>query len=371
MHPALLPALWYWLILLVEVVGVSTALVHIVLHKRDSRAAAYWVALVALVPLLGPLLYLLLGINLIHRSGRLYRQVASKAAETAAGYMPHELPEWETEVRAMPGLVHSLKTVSRFTLVGGNSAVLLRDGDAAMPAMIAAIDNAKSSVSLCSYIFEALGVGLNIIEALERAMKRGVQVRVIVDDAGTRYSKPNIIGELKRRNIVVRRFMPSRLLVRLLTMNLRNHRKIMVVDGRIGFTGGMNIRQGNMLREATENPTQDLHFRFEGPIVGQMQRVFMEDWHYCDGSWLRGPAWRRTARNSRRRWTSRGRDAAARRAREARGAGGWRGAARHARWNGPRRRTLVRGGRPACRGGRPRVRSNKDVIPAAPRPCAE
>jgi cardiolipin synthase len=289
--PPLLPTLWYWLILIVEVVGVTTALVHVVLYKRDPRAAAYWVALVALVPLLGPLLYLLLGINLIHRSGRFYRQVASSTAETAVGYMPHELPVWETEVRAMPGLVHSLKTLSRFTLVGGNTTTLLRDGDAAMPAIIAAIDAAQASVALSTYIFEAQGVGLCIIEALERAVQRGVLVRVIVDDAGTRYSKPNIIHELDRRGIVVRRFMPRRLHMRLLTMNLRNHRKIMVMDGRIGFTGGMNIRQGNMLSEATEHPTQDLHFRFEGPVVGQMQRVFMEDWHYCDGSWLRGPEW--------------------------------------------------------------------------------
>ncbi len=291
MPPAILPTLWYWLLLIIEVFGVSAALLHIVLHKRDSRAAAYWVALVALVPLLGPLLYLLLGINLIRRSGRLYRQVASKAAESAAGYMPHELPEWETEVRSMPGLVHSLKTVSRFTLVGGNAITMLRNGDEAMPAVIAAISAAQSSVALCTYIFEAQGVGLQVIEALERAVQRGVLVRVIVDDAGTRYSKPNIIRELARHGIEVRRFMPRQLLVRLLTMNLRNHRKIIVVDGRIAFTGGMNIRQGNMLSEGTAHPTQDLHFRIEGPVVGQMQRVFTEDWHYCDGAWLSGAVW--------------------------------------------------------------------------------
>jgi cardiolipin synthase A/B len=289
--PSLLPSIWYWLLLVIEVVGVSAALIHVVLFKRDPRSAAYWVALVALVPLVGPLLYLLLGINLIRRSGQLYRQAASAWGDADLGYIPHVLPEWETEVQAMPGLVHCLKAVSRFTLLGGNSAKMLRNGEEAMPAIIAAIDSATLSISLCTYIFEAHGVGLSVIEALERAVHRGVLVRVIVDDAGTRYSRPNIIRELKRRGIVVRRFMPQRFLIRLLTMNLRNHRKIMVVDGRIGFTGGMNIRQGNMLSEATDHPTQDLHFRFEGPVVGQLQRVFIEDWQYCDGTCLHGPAW--------------------------------------------------------------------------------
>ena len=113
----------------------------------------------------------------------------------------------------------------------------------------------------------------------------------MVDDAGTRYAFPPITRILTERGIRVERFMPHRFILRLLTMNLRNHRKIMVVDGRTGFTGGMNIRQGNMLLENPKSPVQDTHFRVEGPVVRQLQRAFAEDWGFCAGEVLQGDLW--------------------------------------------------------------------------------
>jgi len=85
--------------------------------------------------------------------------------------------------------------------------------------------------------------------------------------------------------------MPHRFVLRLLTMNLRNHRKILVVDGMLGFTGGMNIRQGNMLAENPKSPVRDMHFRMEGPVVRQLQRAFAEDWAFCADEVLSGDLW--------------------------------------------------------------------------------
>lgn len=286
-----LPTAWHWTLLALEVVAAGGALIHVILRKNDPRAAGYWVALITLVPLLGAVLYLLLGINIIRRSGRRYREAVALSYGDGGRYMPHLLPEWETEVQSMPGLVHSLKSLSRLALVGGNSVELLRNGEEAMPAMIQAIDQAQQSVSLISYIFEAHGVGGKIADALQRAVERGVEVCVMVDAAGTRYSWPPIISHLTRRGIQARRFSPARLYDQLQTLNLRNHRKLMIVDGMIGFTGGMNIRQGNMLSENPSHPVQDLHFRVRGPVVTQMQRVFSEDWHFCTGQWLHGERW--------------------------------------------------------------------------------
>ncbi|MDB6140427.1 MAG: Cardiolipin synthetase [Verrucomicrobiaceae bacterium] len=287
-----LPPFWRWILAIVELVSVVAALLHVLLRKKDPRAAAYWVALIILVPLLGPVLYLLLGINIIRRSGRRYRDaVPIDSQGRLSSYVASLLPEWETEVQSMPGLVTSLNTLSRMSLVGGNAVAVLRNGTEVMPAMLEAIDGATTSVSLLSYIFEVKGVGLRFVEALERAVKRGVKVRVMIDDAGTRYAWPPVTGELSRRGITVRRFMPIRFIGRLLTMNLRNHRKIMVVDGRVGFTGGVNIRQGNMLEEHPEHPVQDLHFRVQGPVVMQMQQAFGEDWQFCTGEVLEGKEW--------------------------------------------------------------------------------
>ncbi len=287
-----LPTVWEWTLALIELVSVAMALPHVLLRKKDPRAAAYWVALIILVPFLGPLLYLLLGINIIRRSGRRYRDAVPVDSQgRLASYVASLLPEWETEVQSMPGLVNSLNTLSRMNLVGGNSVTVLHNGKEVMPAMLEAIDSATSSISLLSYIFEVKGIGLQFVEALERAVKRGVEVRVMIDDAGTRYAWPPVTSELLRRGITVRRFMPNHFIGRLLTMNLRNHRKIMVVDGRIGFTGGVNIRQGNMLEEQPDHPVQDLHFKVQGPVVMQMQQVFGEDWQFCTGEVLEGKPW--------------------------------------------------------------------------------
>ncbi len=286
-----LPTAWTWFLLTLEIVVAGGALVHVVLRKNDPRAAGYWVALIALVPLLGAALYWLLGINIIRRSGRRYRAAVSQSGPDAPLSLPHLLTEMEDEVQAMPGLVHSLTKLSRLDLVGGNAIEMLSNGDEAMPAMISAIEQAQSSISLISYIFESQGIGGRIIDALCDATKRGVQVCVIVDAAGARYSKPSIIRVLKKRGINVKRFTPAGWMTRIQTANLRNHRKLLIIDGRITFTGGMNIREGNMLSENPHYPVQDTHFRVRGPVVTQMQRIFAEDWQFCTGSWLSGSAW--------------------------------------------------------------------------------
>ncbi len=282
----------HWYLLALEVLAAGGALVHVILRKRDPRAAAYWIAIILLVPLAGAALYLLLGINIIRRSARFYREAAGlDHAAVAGGAVPATAFEPEPEVIAMGTLLDSLRKLSRLDATSGNAVHILRNGDEAMPAMLEAIDRARESVCLGTYIFELQGIGSRFVDALERAKGRGVEVRVMVDDAGTRYAWPPVTTELRRRGVRVARYMPNRFILRLITMNMRNHRKILVIDGREGFTGGMNIRQGNMLLERPRYPVQDIHFRVRGPAVAQMQRMFAEDWHFCTGEVLAGPRW--------------------------------------------------------------------------------
>ncbi len=123
--------------------------------------------------------------------------------------------------------------------------------------MLAAIDSANKSISLVSYIFDNDPSGNQFIGALRRAIEeRGVEVRVLVDAAGTRYSFPPITHVLRHAKIPFARFLPSSLLQpwRVATINLRNHRKVLVIDGHIAFTGGMNIRHGNVLASRPKKP---------------------------------------------------------------------------------------------------------------------
>jgi cardiolipin synthase len=129
------------------------------------------------------------------------------------------------------------------------------------------------------------------MQALQSAVKRGVEVRVLIDDTGARYSFPSIVRALRRADLRVERFLPALTPLRLMFANLRNHRKILVADGRVAFTGGMNIREGHELRPKPKHPVQDLQFRVEGPVVAQVQEVFTDDWAFTCGEALRGEKW--------------------------------------------------------------------------------
>lgn len=266
------------------------AVFHVLIRHRDHRSAGFWIALILFSPGLGACLYALLGINRMRRKGLHYRGGPAAWREPA--------PACPLFARAAGhasesdcALAATLDRISRFHFAEGNRIEPLQNGDEAMPAMLDAVRAARTSISLSSYIFEARGIGADFVTELAAARNRGVEVRVIVDDAGTRYSWPPVTRELRRLGVPVRRFMPNRLVLRLLTLNLRNHKKILVVDGLTAFTGGMNIREGNMLARRPPHPVRDLHFRVTGPVVSQLQRAFAEDWQFCAGENLQGEAW--------------------------------------------------------------------------------
>ena len=263
--------------------------VHILLHKRDSRAATLWIGFVWLLPLLGLVLYLALGINRIRRHA-----VSLGVHGTFRRPVPDDLGEPEhAGAEHLQQLARVVSRVVAQPLTAGNKIEPLVNGDEAFPAMLAAIESAKTSVSLGTYIFDNDASGGKFVAALERAVQRGVLVRVLIDAAGARYSWPPITRRLRQARIPCARFLPTSLFTpwRVATINLRNHRKSLVVDGRIAFTGGMNIRQGNMISETPRRPVRDLHFRVTGPVVAELQEAFANDWAFTTGEVLDGDIW--------------------------------------------------------------------------------
>ena len=262
---------------------------HALLNKRDSRAATLWLGIIWFLPLLGPIFYLALGVNRIRR-----RAVKLGVHKTFSRDIPENLGESEHD--GAEHLKHIARVVNRIatqSLTAGNKIEPLVNGDAAFPAMLAAIESAKKSITLCTYIFDNDASGQKFIDALERAVQRGVAVRVLVDSAGTRYSWPPITWKLQRAKIPFAKFLPASVFTpwRVATINLRNHRKSLVVDGQTGFTGGMNIRHGNVLGDKPKSPVQDLHFRVEGPVVAELQEAFANDWAFTTDEILDGELW--------------------------------------------------------------------------------
>jgi cardiolipin synthase len=287
-----------WIAASVHVVLAGGVSAHIILTKEDVRAAIGWTGLVWLTPVVGSLMYLFFGVNRISRRAGRMRGRPLLARVAHGGVTPHAVAHTRPAVPVPAGIPLSVQPIA--TLVGtvtGSPLALdcavdpLVDGDCAYPAMLAAIDGATRSVALATYIFDRGAAGTQFVDALARAVERGVAVRVLIDGVGARYSHPPIIAALRARQVPVAAFLPPLIPIPHPYFNLRNHRKLMVVDGTIGFCGGMNIRDACLLALHRSDATQDLHFRIRGPVVRQLLSAFAFDWHFTTKEVLAGNGW--------------------------------------------------------------------------------
>ncbi len=257
---------------------------HALIFKREARSAALWVIVIWVLPALGPILYLVLGINRVERrAARLRRRVERYRS------LPQQ-PPGEPGTHLAP-LARLVGEVVQRPLLGGNAVEPLVDGAQAYPAMLEAIGAARTSIAMASYIFDGNGIGEQFVAALAAAAKRGVEVRVLIDDVDARFSRSSAVKPLRRAGVQVAVFNPPLVPARLHALNLRNHRKILVADGALGFTGGMNVDCRYWRPEEPEQAFRDLHFRLRGPVVAHLAEVFAEDWQFAAGEALRGERW--------------------------------------------------------------------------------
>jgi len=265
---------------------------HVIVRKRDVRAAIGWVGLIWLVPGLGAFLYALLGLNRIRRRASQLHRDRRRLALSTPGALRIARPGTSTSV-AVELLPQARlgEIVSGRPLLTRNRVELLENGDQAYPAMLAAICEAKHSVALASFIFGDDAAGRPFVEALAAARARGVEVRVLIDGVGVRYTWPPVHRALRRAAVRAELFLPRFSQAGLAFFNLRNHRKMLTVDGRIAFAGGMNIQARNIHADQPPRMVRDTHFRIDGPLVGQVQEAFAEDWAFATGEVLDGPLW--------------------------------------------------------------------------------
>ncbi|MBV2180944.1 MAG: cardiolipin synthase [Castellaniella sp.] len=275
------------------IIGVFTA-IHAAMNKNDVRAAIAWVGVILMSPLLGPFLYLVAGINRIRHD-----QLSTQRSRLIKDYVNHAREPFHDVASLAGPQFTSLRVlgdrISRFPLHDGNHITLLDSGDEAYPAMLQAIDSAAHCIALQSYIFDHDRIGLQFAQALQRAHERGVAVRVLIDSVGAKYSHPPIVHLLRRHGIRTELFMSNLLGLRMPYANLRSHRKILFIDGHLGFMGGMNIRESFMSSLAGRHAARDTHFRVEGPVATQLFAVFANDWEFATRERLRIEDWCRTS----------------------------------------------------------------------------
>ncbi|MFW5997788.1 MAG: phospholipase D-like domain-containing protein [Desulfovermiculus sp.] len=281
----------YWCVITLLGLFQVYAAGHALLYKRDPKAAWAWIATCILLPPFGAILYFLLGINRVRTKAKNLKWYwplvhIEFPSQSEDGCQPaiHALPSLENTSPAFQRIAEISEAITKRPLLCQNSITPLFNGEQAFPSMLEAIDSASSSVYLSTYIFETNQTGKQFISALQGACKRGVDVRIIIDGIGEFYSWPRVSKLLNKKEIPCARFMPLRLFPPSAFINLRNHRKILTVDGRVGFTGGMNIGDRHLFdRLSRASRIQDVHFQCSGPIAAQMEQVFLEDWGFCTG----------------------------------------------------------------------------------------
>ncbi|MCU4181843.1 phospholipase D-like domain-containing protein [Bosea sp. BH3] len=286
----ILSTYWPHVLAIISLAMTVVASAHAVMTKDEVRAAIGWVGVIILSPIIGPLIYAIAGVNRIRRATIL----AQRPGHGTRGDDFHA--DTEAVAAHFGRRFTALKTlgdrVARHPLTTGNAITTLHTGDEAYAAMLAAIEGARRSIILESYIFDRDPAGLRIADALIGAHRRGVAVRVLIDAVGARYSVPSIAGHLREGGVGFDVFNGNIIMgLKLPYANLRTHRKILVVDGAVAFMGGMNIRQGFTREFAGEDFAHDTHFRLEGPVVADLFAVAAEDWRFAAGEELTGPPW--------------------------------------------------------------------------------
>jgi cardiolipin synthase len=270
---------------LAHVAIASAVTVHILLYKRNIGTSISWMGIAWLSPFLGGALYFMLGVNRVKRRAKRLRRERSHL------FLVDEVAPNAPDAGALAPLEYAIGHLTGLSAEADNALRLLRNGDEAYPAMRAAIDAAQKSVGLCSYIFRDDAAGEPFIEALIRAHRRGVQVRVLVDGIGSGYFWSGTNNRLRAAGVPVDRFLHSYVPWKTPFLNLRNHRKLLVVDGRIAFTGGLNIGAENIQANNPLHPVLDTHFRVDGPVVEQLVEAFADDWLFQTGEKLLSGAW--------------------------------------------------------------------------------
>ncbi len=283
------------LLLLVALAHTLVVGVVVLLEKRNPTSAVAWLLAITFLPLIGVWAYLIVGRSRFVRRSRRFARF-SRALRTriaAAGLTRHGLQPGQALAvpQAQRPLVDLACRVSDSPLSPGNETTLLSDATSAYPAMEAALRAAQDSIHLEYYIFHPDETGLHLLDILAEKARAGVEVRLLVDDFGSSDLHSRALAPLRAAGGHCAFSMRTRFprIFDLWRINYRNHRKIVVVDGQVAFTGGMNIGDEYLGEARQREPWRDLHLRVEGPAVGELQRVFAEDWLAAAGEMLAAP----------------------------------------------------------------------------------
>jgi cardiolipin synthase len=275
----------------------------VLMVKKDSTSATAWCLLILFLPLVGAVMFVFFGDQHVTRTLQRKRKHKQQYKQP---------PLAEEEVQATPGLPAArapdpvkgedmawlAQRFGAFPVTAGNAVTFYHDGPPAVDAMLEAIRNAKHHIHLETFIFQPDGTGALFLEALTQKAKEGVEVRLLYDAMGSIRFPRKRLAPLLAAGGKSSVFLPLNPFRRRLQINMRNHRKILVVDGQIGFVGGLNVGDEYLGKVQRFGFWRDTHLRLDGPAVADLQRVFIEDWDFAAGESLQGRKYLTPHRNA-------------------------------------------------------------------------
>lgn len=267
-------------------IAVQLGLAALVLVRRPQRqsSALAWILVVLLVPG-GIAAFLLFGdVHTGQRRARRHREIVARVRAVAGRRSDPRAAELSDDQRSIANLGYR---IGESEPQPGNRLELHADTERLTAALVSDLDGARSHAHLLTYIFLADETGRAVAAALARAAARGVACRLLVDAVGSkRFLRSSLRGELERAGVRVVAALPTHLHFDRARFDLRNHRKIVVVDGAVGFTGSHNIAAASFALKPAFAPWVDATVRIDGPAVRDLQELFVQDWFLETGETL-------------------------------------------------------------------------------------
>jgi cardiolipin synthase A/B len=279
-------SVWFYLLFLITAIPVAFM---IVLEKRSPYKTAAWIMVLILIPIFGVLFYLIFGQE--YRKRKMFSVRGLKTLKNLRLNSSKQLRDFENspyneETKAHENIIRLLLSNSNALLTSGNKLEILKDGKATFKAIFEAIEEAKHHIHLEYYIFSEDNIGKQLIELLLKKRKQGVEVRIIVDDVGSWSLKKSFFKRLRNNEIEIYPFMEVRFPRLTSRVNYRNHRKIIVIDGKTGFIGGINVADRYIRGLKNLGPWRDTHLKIVGDAATSLQIIFTADWYFVSGQIL-------------------------------------------------------------------------------------
>ncbi len=282
---------WSSFFVVLNVIYLTTAIIvaiSVMLDNRNPTKTISWVVVLFVLPILGLILYFLIGKNyrkekIFSRKGLMdFEHIDNLIDQQINKIMGEDFIKNEKILTKLP-IIKLLLNNSKALLTTRNHVQILNNGKQTFKSIISELNNAKNHIHLEYYIIDDDKIGNELRAVLIRKSKEGVKVRIIADDVGSWKLGKKYINSLKDAGVELYPFMPVRFPFIANRINYRNHRKIIVIDGRVGFVGGINIADRYIHGNADIPFWRDTHLKIRGEAVNSLQVVFLTDWHFVSG----------------------------------------------------------------------------------------